>query len=110
MQVCAFPGCWEPHVHDYQSVAYCLEHIKGRKHMHWLTCKQCRCSQPFAFVLQPEDWLCRACIKAIKWHELRAVLEKAKFLDELDCPREVLIDAACRWAIAQDCDALNLPD
>lgn len=36
--------------------------------------------------------------------------QKADFLDELDCPREVLIDLVCRWNIEQDCKALNLPD
>lgn len=58
----------------------------------------------------PGDEYCDDCRGVLKEQELREIIEYADFLEELDCPREVLIDAACRWNIEQDCEALNLPD
>ena len=115
MQVCGFLGCLKQADLDYLtvaygSVAYCLEHSKHRNWVKGVTCKLCRSSHSLAYVLQPEDWLCEACVTSKKWQELCVVFEKADFLDALECPREVLIDLVCRWNIEQDGEALNLPD
>lgn len=56
------------------------------------------------------DATCNRCRQTQKQKELLGIVEKADFLDELDCPREVLIDLVCRWNNEQDCDRLNLPD
>lgn len=103
MALCNELACRAVVVGDYKKWK-CLKHASSRSIT--ATCVLCNKHE----YVSNSYKICYECRQLRKQEELRGIVEKADFVDELDCPREVLIDLVCRWHIVQDCNNLGLPD